>query len=229
MEEKQNNIWFVTLILTIIAGYCDTITFVAADKIFSAHVTGNFIVFAYQMIKGSDGDAWIKLLTFPIFMFSVMAGGWISARFSNRHFLLLCEGIILLLGGAIAYSLGYIDNGEITWPMYLVTMIVVFAMGLQNAFGKLFAKETYGPTTMMTGNVTQFALDIRSFCNSGFKNADFLSGINKGLITLGGFLIGCLLGAWIGQLFGLVGILLPGIAMVVCYYSTKPRINDVKL
>ena len=229
MEEKQNNIWFVTLVLTIIAGFCDEITFVAADKIFSAHVTGNFIVFAYQMIKGSDGDAWIKLLTFPIFMLSVMAGGWISARFSNRHFLLLCEGIILLLGGAIAYSLGYIDNGEITWPMYLVTMIVVFAMGLQNAFGKLFVKETYGPTTMMTGNVTQFALDIRSFCNSGFKNADFLSGIKKGLITLGGFLIGCLLGAWIGQLFGLVGVVLPGVAMIICYYSTKSSINNVKL
>lgn len=229
MEEKQNNIWFVTLVLTIIAGYCDTITFVAADKIFSAHVTGNFIVFAYQMIKGSDGDAWIKLLTFPIFMLSVMAGGWISARFMNRHFLLLCEGMILLIGGAIAYSLGYIGNTEITWPMYLVTMIVVFAMGLQNAFGKLFAKETYGPTTMMTGNVTQFALDIRSFCNSGFKNTDFLSGINKGLITLGGFLIGCLFGAWVGQLFGLVGIVLPGIAMVICYYSTKSSVNDVKL
>jgi len=228
MEEKQNNVWFVTLVLTLIAGYCDSITFVAADKIFSAHVTGNFIVFAYQMIKGASGDAWIKLLTFPIFMLSVMAGGWISSRFSNRHFLLLCEGIILLIGGVIAYSLGYIDNGEITWPMYLVTMIVVIAMGLQNAFGKLFAKETYGPTTMMTGNVTQFALDIRSFCNSGFKNQDFRSAVYKGLITLGGFLVGCILGAWVGKLFGLVGIVLPGIAMVICYYSTNPVKNDIQ-
>ncbi|KLT64315.1 YoaK family protein [Pedobacter sp. BMA] len=221
MEEKAQNIWFVTFVLTIIAGYCDAITFVAADKIFSAHVTGNFIVFAYQMIKSADGDSWIKLLTFPIFMLAVMTGGWISARFSNRHFLLFCEGIILLVAGVMAYSLGYIENGEITWPMYLVTMIVVFAMGLQNAFGKLFAKETFGPTTMMTGNVTQFALDIRSFWNSGFKDAGFYSGINKGLITLGGFLLGCLLGAWVGQLFGLVGIVLPGVAMIICYYSTK--------
>jgi len=226
MEEKQHNIWFVTIVLTLVAGYCDSITFVAADKIFSAHVTGNFIVFAYQIIKGAEGDAWIKLLTFPIFMIAVMAGGWISARFSNRHFLLLCEGIILLIGGIVAYSLGYIDNGEVTWPMYLVTMIVVVAMGLQNAFGKLFAKETYGPTTMMTGNVTQFALDIRSFCNSGFSNKDFLSAIYKGLLTLGGFLIGCILGALVGKLFGLVGILLPGIAMVICYFSTKPTKND---
>ncbi|MET1057588.1 MAG: DUF1275 family protein, partial [Pedobacter sp.] len=55
MEEKQDKIWFVTLLLTIIAGYCDTVTFVAADKIFSAHVTGNFIVFAYQLVKGGEG------------------------------------------------------------------------------------------------------------------------------------------------------------------------------
>ena len=229
MEEKQPNIWFVTLVLTIIAGYCDSITFVAADKIFSAHVTGNFIVFAYQMIKGADGDAWIKLLTFPMFMVAVMLGGWIAAKFSNRHLLLLCEGIILLVGGVIAYSLGYIDNGEVTWPMYVVTMIVVIAMGLQNAFGKLFAKDTFGPTTMMTGNVTQFALDIRSYCNSGFKNADFLAGISRGLVTLGGFLAGCLLGALVGKLFGLVGIFLPGIAMVVCYYTTRANTRETKV
>jgi len=225
MEENKNKVWLVTLVLTVIAGYCDSITFVAADKIFSAHVTGNFIVFAYQMIKGAEGDAWVKLLTFPIFMLSVMAGGWIAAKFLNRRLLLLWEGIILLLGGTLAYSFGYLETSEISWPMYLVTMIVVFAMGLQNAFGKLFAKETYGPTTMMTGNVTQFALDIRSFCNSGFKNSEFLSAVNKGLITLGGFLIGCILGAWVGQLFGLVGIILPGIAMVICYYSTRLKLE----
>lgn len=223
MEEKQNKIWFVTLVLTIIAGYCDTITFVAADKIFSAHVTGNFIVFAYQIIKGGGVDAWIKLLTFPVFMLSVMAGGWIAAKFFNKHFLLLIEGIVLLVAGALAYGFGYLDSTEVTWPMYIVVMTTVFAMGLQNAYGKLFAKDTFGPTTMMTGNVTQFALDVRSYCNSGFKNADFLSGIYKGVITLGGFLTGCILGAWIGKLFGLSGIVLPGIAMMICYFTTSKR------
>jgi len=221
MEEKQSSVWFVTLVLTIIAGYCDTITFVAADKIFSAHVTGNFIVFAYQMVKGSDGDAWIKLMTFPIFMVSVMVGGWIAARFANRHFLLFCEGLVLILGGMIAYFLGYVENAAVTWPMYLVTMMVVFAMGFQNAYGKLFAKDTHGPTTMMTGNVTQIALDIRGLIITGFKNADFVMGFKKGLITIGGFLIGCVLGAYVGKLFGLVGIVLPGISMVICYYYTR--------
>ena len=221
MEEKQSSVLLVTLVLTIIAGYCDTITFVAADKIFSAHVTGNFIVFAYQMVKGSDGDAWIKLMTFPVFMFSVMTGGWIGARFANRHFLLFCEGLVLIFGGIIAYVLGSLKNGAVTWPMYLVTMIVVFAMGLQNAYGKLFAKDKLGPTTMMTGNVTQIALDIRGMIMTGFNNADIVTGFKKGLVMIGGFLIGCVLGAYVGKLFGLVGIVLPGLSMAICYCCTN--------
>jgi len=221
MEEKQHKIWLVTLILTIIAGYCDTITFVAADKIFSAHVTGNFIVFAYQLIKGAEGDAWIKLLTFPVFMLAVMAGGWIAGKFSNRHFVLCCEGIILIVAGILAYFSGYLENAAISWPMYLVTMVIVFAMGLQNAFGKLYAKETYGPTTMMTGNVTQFALDIRSFLTAGLNHSDFLPALKNGLITLGGFLLGCFLGAYVGKLFGLAGVVVPGFAMVSCYFYAR--------
>ena len=222
MEEGKTKIWFVTLMLTVIAGYCDSITFVAADKIFSAHVTGNFIVFAYQMIQGSDVEAWIKLLTFPIFMLSVMAGGWISARFLNKHLILFWEGVLLVASGAIYYLLGN-SHEDAKWLMYVVTMLVVFAMGLQNAFGKLFAKDTYGPTTMMTGNVTQFALDLRSFCNSGFINGDALSGVYKGLITLCGFLLGCVLGAWAGKTIGLFGILFPGVAMIICYFSTNKK------
>ncbi|WP_443947459.1 YoaK family protein [Pedobacter sp. AW1-32] len=221
MEKKQDNIWFVTLVLTVVAGYCDSITFVAADKIFSAHVTGNFIVFAYQMVNGAEGEAWIKLITFPVFMISVMAGGWIAIRFLNKHFILFLEGVLLIAGGILAYSLGFLDDHILSWPMYAVTMIVVFAMGLQNAFGKLNAKETYGPTTMMTGNVTQFALDIRNVLTSRFTDATANAGIFKGIVTLGGFLLGCVFGAYVGKLFGLVGIAIPGVAMVICYLSTK--------
>ena len=75
---KQNDVWLLTIVLTILAGYCDTITFVAADRIFSAHVTGNFIVFAYQIISDPERDVWVKLMTFPIFMVAVMTDEWIS-------------------------------------------------------------------------------------------------------------------------------------------------------
>lgn len=220
--EIKTNIWYVTLLLTIIAGYCDTVTFVAADSIFSAHVTGNFIVFAYQIVKGIDLNAWVKLLTFPVFIIAVIAGGRIALRVTNRYTLLFWEGLILLLSGISVYAFNYF--GIISeWTMYVVAMTTVFAMGLQNAFGKLYAKETHGPTTMMTGNVTQASLDLGSLLKNGFKDADVLLSFKKQLITIFGFLIGCFLGAIAGKFFGLGTLILPGIAMIICYLYHRKK------
>ncbi|MBE8728220.1 YoaK family protein [Flavobacterium hungaricum] len=215
--EIQKNIWYVTLLLTMIAGYCDTVTFVAADSLFSAHVTGNFIVFAYQIIKGSDAHAWIKLLTFPIFIFAVIVGGRIALKSVNRYTILFWEGIILLLSGIASYVFGYLEIFS-EWAMYTVAMTTVFAMGLQNAFGKLFAKETHGPTTMMTGNVTQASLDLGNLIKNGTNDADSFLSFKKQLVTIFGFLIGCFLGAVAGKFFGLGTLILPGAAMIICYW-----------
>lgn len=214
--EIKHNIGFVTLLLTMIAGYCDTVTFVAADSIFSAHVTGNFIVFAYQFVKGSDIHAWIKLLTFPVFILAVMAGGRMAGKVLNHYTILFWEGFLLLSAGILVAVFTY--NGMFTEViMYTVTMIAVFAMGLQNAFGKLYAKETHGPTTMMTGNVTQASLDFGNLLKSSFKDADALLSLKKQLILIIGFLVGCFLGAFAGKQLGLVTLVLPGFAMIICY------------
>ncbi|MEO6176988.1 MAG: YoaK family protein [Flavobacterium circumlabens] len=214
--EIQKNIWYVTLLLTMIAGYCDTVTFVAADSIFSAHVTGNFIVFAYQIIKGSDLHAWVKLLTFPVFILAVIVGGRIALKSINHYTILFWEGIILVLSGIATYVLGYFDFFS-EWAMYTIAMTTVFAMGLQNAFGKLYAKETHGPTTMMTGNVTQASLDLGNLLKNGLKEAEVLLSFKKQLVTIIGFLTGCFLGAVAGKFFGLGTLVLPGAAMIICY------------
>ena len=218
--EQSKNIAYVTVLLAIIAGYCDTVTFVAADSIFSAHVTGNFIVFAYQIIKGSELNAWVKLLTFPIFINAVITGGWIAGRSAYRYKVLLWEGIVLTLSGIGAYVFGFLGIFT-TWPTYLIAMLVVFAMGLQNAFGKIYAKETYGPTTMMTGNVTQASLDLGNSLLSGFKNTDAGISLKKQLITISGFLAGCFLGALSGKYWGLGTVAVPGIALLLCYLKNR--------
>jgi uncharacterized membrane protein YoaK (UPF0700 family) len=200
-----------------IAGYCDTVTFVAAGSVFSAHVTGNFIVFAYQFVKGSDMNAWVKLLTFPVFILAVIVGGRIAAKVLNHYTILFWEGLLLFLAGILVAVLSY--NGVFTEVMmYTVVMITVFAMGLQNAFGKLYAKETHGPTTMMTGNVTQASLDFGNLIKNKFKDPDSWVSLKKQLITILGFLVGCFLGAYAGKQFGLVTLVFPGLAMIICFY-----------
>ncbi|MET0946292.1 MAG: YoaK family protein [Flavobacterium sp.] len=214
--EIQKNIWYVTLLLTMIAGYCDTVTFVAADSIFSAHVTGNFIVFAYQIIKGSDIHAWVKLLTFPVFILAVIVGGRIALKNTNHYTILFWEGIILVLSGIAAYAFGFLEMFS-EWTLYGIAMTTVFAMGLQNAFGKLYSKETYGPTTMMTGNVTQASLDLGNLLKNGVKDPETILSFKKQLVTIFGFLVGCFLGAVAGKFFGLGTLIIPGAAMIICY------------
>jgi uncharacterized membrane protein YoaK (UPF0700 family) len=217
--ENQKSIWFVTLTLSAVAGFCDTVTFVSAGSIFSAHVTGNIIVFAYQIIKGADAHAWIKLLTFPVFIISVITGGLIAARSFNHYKILLLEGIILVLSGIISEV--FIRKPGLIWETYVVVMMIVFAMGLQNAFGKLYAKETFGPTTMMTGNVTQASLDLGNSISSAFKDVISIQSLKKQSLTIGCFLFGCLSGALMAKSFGLSVIILPGVGMIVCYFLTN--------
>ncbi|BAV06486.1 Uncharacterized membrane protein YoaK, UPF0700 family [Filimonas lacunae] len=218
---QKRGINAVTFLLSCIAGYCDTVTFVKGDSIFSAHVTGNFITFAAQAIKGGSPASWIKLITFPVFVAAVIVGGWLIDKTQKKYHLLLLQSVLLMLSGAAAIFLPAITGPDDKWCIYTIVMTVVFAMGLQNAFGKLFAKETHGPTTMMTGNVTQASLDLGHLLRNGFR-ADVLSlqSLQKQSYTIGGFLCGCLFGALLAGYFGLGALLLPGVAMLICYLTT---------
>ena len=217
--ETQSNIRWFTLLLSAIAGYCDTATFIAGNGTFSAHVTGNFIIFAAQAVLDADPNAWIKLITLPVFVIAVITGGWLAAKTGKRYLLLLTEGILLLLAGGAAFWLGADQSGR-----YAIVMLTVLALGLQNAFGRLFPKETHGPTTMMTGNVTQASLDLGNLLWKGFK-ADQLSqeSIKKQLYLIGGFLVGCLAGGLLAKWIGLESIFFPGLTMTIFYFTQSDR------
>lgn len=217
------NVWYVTLLLAAIAGFCDTITFVAANQVFSAHVTGNFILFAYDLVTVSHGRAWVKLLTLPVFIISVITGGWLIEKTPGRYFLLLFESALLILGGLVALVFRLYGINDLQWTSYIVVTLVVFAMGLQNAFHKVFSKETFGPTTIMTGNVTQASLDIGALLRSKFKGEDTKLSLRRLTANIGGFLGGCLLGAILGKQVGLSAIVLPGLGLLFCHWMTaKP-------
>jgi len=213
-KQIEINVCYVTLLLASVAGFCDTITFVAANQVFSAHVTGNFIVFAYDVISGSDGRGWIKLITLPVFIISVITGGWLIEKASGKYSLLLAESVLLILGGLIALVFRLYGIDDLLWPSYVVVTLVVFAMGLQNAFGKVFSKETLGPTTIMTGNVTQVSLDIGTLLRSKFKDEAARLSLKKLMVNIGGFLGGCLFGAILGKQVGLSAVVLPGLGLL---------------
>jgi len=223
--EVKKNINAVTLMLTAVAGYCDTVTFVAGDNIFSAHVTGNFITFAYQMAIGGSAGAWIKLITFPVFIIAVIVGGWMASKSQRKNTVLFIEAILLMIAGLLAFIFHLQQDQKLI--MYTIVMIVVFALGLQNAFGKLFSKETHGPTTMMTGNVTQASLDLGRIVFSKLQGADAMISFKKQMVTVSGFLLGCVAGAFAGREIGLSSLLFAGAAMLICYFLSDRKASEI--
>ncbi|WP_439696835.1 YoaK family protein [Mucilaginibacter sp. AW1-7] len=218
--ETEKLVRNTTLLLCFAAGFCDTLTFVAAGELFSAHVTGNFIVFAYDLIKHNNPHDWQKLLTFPVFVLAVMLGGRIGKKSANMYLLLILESLLLIISGLLSATL--LDQGqEGGWQVQIIVVLIVIAMAFQNTFGKLYNKATYGLTTVMTGNVTQASLDlIRGLTINPADNEIWVS-FRKQLVLIVGFLVGCLSGAVMAKQFGLVSVLVPGLLMVMWLAASK--------
>ncbi|PJJ85030.1 YoaK family protein [Mucilaginibacter auburnensis] len=221
--EAEKVIKSTTLLLCFVAGFCDSVTFIAAGELFSAHVTGNFIVFAYDVVKHSDARGWQKLLSFPVFVSAAMLGGHIGKKFGNTYLLLILEGIFLLLSGFLS-ALLVPHSPASGWLTQLIAMLIVTAMAFQNTFGKLNPKATYGLTTVMTGNVTQAALDLMKIVSNEQEDRDIWYSFKRNCYLIIGFLTGCLGGAILAMQFGVIAVILPGSLVLFWLWRINPNV-----
>jgi uncharacterized membrane protein YoaK (UPF0700 family) len=103
-----------------------------------------------------------------------------------------------------------------TWRSAVLPFVIVWAMGIQNSFGRLYSKPVYAQTTHMAGNVTQVTLDLSKllFTRNGAVST---KNVRKqiGIVTI--FLVGCVIGAIAASSFGLWTVLFPGILLVTWF------------
>jgi uncharacterized membrane protein YoaK (UPF0700 family) len=186
----------------------------SADRLFSAHVTGNFVVFVYNVMIGADSTTWLHLLSFPFFVGAVVLSNLIFKEAQHPEKMLKVVGFILLMTGITAILFKLTAN-ESQPSTFFLSMTMVVAMGLQNGFGKLFPKVTYAPTTVMTGNVTQITIDFTNYVREK-KGVEYsIESLKQQSFIIGGFFIGCLLGGIASYAVGLSAIILPGIILTL--------------
>lgn len=148
-------------LLAAVAGYVDTLGFVALFGLFTAHVTGNFVLIGAELARPGHGVL-LKLLAFPAFIVAIVAARLVARlceRRGHRSLPWLLGGQALLLAGFMAAGMAGSPVTTSDTPLALLAgCLGAAAMGLQNAAGRLsLAKLT--PHTVMTGNVTQLVLD----------------------------------------------------------------------
>ena len=147
--------------LSFVAGFVDTLGFVALFSLFTAHVTGNFVLLGASLIRPGPGVV-AKLLALPVFIVTV-AVVCLLVRIAERYArpvlipLLAVQTLLLAayMGAGLA-SMPIVDADALS--AVVTALIGIAAMAVQNAAARL-ALPTLVPTTVMTGNVTQFVID----------------------------------------------------------------------
>jgi uncharacterized membrane protein YoaK (UPF0700 family) len=151
----------VAALLSFNGGFVDTAGFLGLQGLFTAHVTGNFVTLAAALVMGTHGVV-AKLLALPEFIVVVatarLAGSAMRARgLPALPILLIAKVCFLLAFFVLAVALGPFPDSD-SPPALLTGFAGVAGMAVQNAVQRVHFVNI-PPTTLMTGNTTQAALD----------------------------------------------------------------------
>jgi uncharacterized membrane protein YoaK (UPF0700 family) len=202
-------------VLAFIAGYVDTLGFVALFGLFTAHVTGNFVLIGAE-IAGVGQGVLLKLLAFPAFIVGVASASVLAKVLEKRgitdsaNALHFWQAFLLLMFLASCWFARPIVDASA--PMVLLSGVLgATAMGVQNARAKVLRASGL-PNTVMTGNVTQVVLDIVELTHHGAQagqGPQVLARLRTTLIAMGSFAIGAICGALAFVHVSFIGLVLP--------------------
>ena len=160
-------------LLSLVAGYVDSITFLALFGFFAAQVTGSFVVAAAEIVVDDRGVA-AKLLAIPVFMLGagIAAAIIIARRGAKRSSLPLVFALeTLLLAGFTALMLSsWPMNDPDSWRVAAAGLLSAAAMGVQSTLVRLLLRGV-PQTNVMTGNSTQLAIDATELIYATFRPA----------------------------------------------------------
>jgi uncharacterized membrane protein YoaK (UPF0700 family) len=203
----------VPVLLSFVAGYVDSCTFLALFGFFAAQVTGSFVIAGAQLAT-HEGGVIAKVLAIPAFMLGVAVAVLIvratEARVWAFRSSLILEALLLAVFLALGLYAGPFDDADNALGV-LAGLSTAAAMGVQSALVRLVMRDV-PQTNVMTGNSTQFAIDAADLLLGRLgivsTSADMRRGQRHRIRVVGSMLLAFMLGAATGalayRLFGLV-------------------------
>ncbi len=208
--------------LGFVAGYVDTVGFVALFGLFTAHVTGNFVLIG-SVLAHSSGSVLLKLLVFPAFIAAVALTRVLTLQLERRGLptlrSVLVVQLLLLSGFALCGWLASpVESAEAPLAM-LAGVLGAAAMGVQNASSRLVFSDL-APTTVMTGNVTQLVIDTVDLARGAADDA-VRRRAARFVWPIAAFALGAAGGAFGYVYFGFTALLFPIGVLAALAYSIQ--------
>jgi uncharacterized membrane protein YoaK (UPF0700 family) len=199
MQAARQSTMMIAL-LSFIGGYVDTFGFIALFGLFTAHITGNFVLMGAMLVHPMQGGL-LKLLAFPAFLLGVAASRMIVLNFEAKHrspmnILFLIQAV-LLTGFMVAGLMAPLPLESDTEMAAIISgMLGAAAMAVQSAGGRMTLAGIVN-TTFMTGNVTYMIIDITdiAYSKSAELKAQAKARLRQLLPAVGAFFVGALFAA----------------------------------
>ncbi|MDQ1922663.1 YoaK family protein [Massilia pseudoviolaceinigra] len=206
-----------------LAGYVDTLGFVALFGLFTAHVTGNFVLIGVALADASKASILLKFLAFPAFIAGIAMARLLILASERRQWPALTLALLLqvvLLAGFMLAGMAAAPIGDTASTLAMAAgLLGTAAMGAHSASSRLLLAQL-APTSMMTGNVTQVVIDSIDVLR-GAGDAATSARCGKFFWPLLAFAIGAIAAAFAFMAFGFIALLVP--IAILCAEMALPE------
>jgi uncharacterized membrane protein YoaK (UPF0700 family) len=203
--------------LGFVAGFVDVFGFMSWFGLLTAHVTGNLIFMAYDIVRGHY-EFIIKLAALPVFAGAAAASAWfifaLTAR--GRHpfqAAIMLEATVLGIC-MVACLMLPAPRGPDDSTIMIVGPLAICAMALQSTIMRVILNDL-PPTTVITSNITQMlseAVEIAGrfgVAQTPAGKAKLARRAKDIAVTITAFTAGAIAGGLAQLHFGPLGLLVP--------------------
>jgi uncharacterized membrane protein YoaK (UPF0700 family) len=159
-DDRQGPLPALLLVLTVVTGLVDAVSFLKLGHVFVANMTGNVAFLGFAVAGAKYFSVAASLVAIFAFLAGALAGGRLGSRAGHHRgrFLALATYLqIAFIGAALVTSIVSANpEGDLT--QYALIALLALAMGLQNATARRLGVPDL-TTTVLTLTLTGIAAD----------------------------------------------------------------------
>ena len=197
---------YLLLLLTVVAGAVDAVSFLSLGHVFVVNMTGNIVFLGFAAAGVTEISLTSTLVALGAFLCGSVLGGRLALRFSEARLLTVATVAKIVLIGAALVVVAVFHAGIDAAYRDVVIALLAFAMGVQNASARRIGIPDL-TTTVLTMTLTAIAAD--STLAGGTNPRWTWRALSIGSMLVGAFAGGlCVLHQGIAVALGLVLVLL---------------------
>lgn len=198
-SDRDGSLAPLLLVLTVVTGLVDAVSYLKLGHVFVANMTGNVVFLGFAVAGAQDFSVSASLVAIAAFLVGALAGGRLGSSMvehRTRFFAIAIVVKLALVGVASIFAIAMADGGLV---QYGLIVLLALAMGLQNAAARFLAVPDL-TTTVLTLTLTGLAADSTPAGGSNPRVA-------RRLLATGAMFLGAAVGAFLVLHIGVGAVL----------------------